>query len=129
MMDPNAGYGQNNGPLGMAQGSQGVPNGALGAMLGGTQSALPGGGQGGAQAALGGSAMLDPGTFAALQAILPVLARTPAEHGGLMQAQPQAGASKNGQPTAAPSKSTGKAQEHPLVTVLSQLLNSGGSGT
>ena len=91
MVDPNAAYGQANGPLGMAQGSEGVGNGAIGALLGGTSSGGVGGPPPGQAGATG--ALLDSGTFAALQAILPVIMRQ-AQAGQLPQQAPQ----KQGQP-------------------------------
>ncbi len=89
MMDPNAAYGASNGPMGVAQGTAGTPNGYLGALLGGAPA--------GSQTPTSNPGALDPGTLAALQVIIPSLST------GSPSASPQGGGA--GPSVAAPSKS------------------------
>ena len=103
-------YGQGNASYGISQGAQGVPNGPIGAMLGGTQS----GGLQGSQSPQQGVA-LDPGTHAALQAILPVLMKQQQQK----SAAPQSGAAKTGaQP--AKGQQTASVSAHPTAPQASQ---------
>jgi hypothetical protein len=137
-MDPNAIFGQGNASYGVSQGAQGVPNGAVGALLGGAQSGgiagqTPQPTAGAANAGGMSSGMLDPGTYAALSAIIPVLLRSGATgtggsggdtSGGSGGSGPSAAAGKGGQPSA----QGGGATQSSLPALIGALLGHGSLG-